>query len=439
MHNLALALKAAGHQVSGSDDAIFEPSKSRLEAAGLLPSSTGWDPGRIHGDLDAVILGMHAREDNPELAKAQELGLPVYSFPEYIRMHSAHKQRIVIAGSHGKTTITSMVMHVLKGLNKDFDYVVGAQVDGFDTMVRLSDAPVIVIEGDEYLSSALDRRPKFINYEHHIGVVSGIAWDHANVFPTLDDYVQQFELFADATPKAGTLIYCEDDDITTVICRKERFDVNRDEYSTHPHKVKDDGTYLKTDEGKVKVQVFGKHNMQNIAAALAVCKRIGILEKEFYSQISSFRGAARRLELVAENEESKIYRDYAHSPSKVKASTTAFAEQFGGDKMVACLELHTYSSLNKNFIEQYRGAMDSPGTAIVYYNPEVVGAKQLEAISEEDIRQAFDRKDLQVFTDSAQLVEHLKSLPWSGKSLLMMSSGNFDGIDAKSLAGELIG
>lgn len=438
MHNLALALHASGHRVTGSDDNFFEPSLSRLQSEGLLPERNGWYPERVSPELDAVILGMHAQQDNPELLQAQELGLPIYSFPEFIRANSAHKQRIVIAGSHGKTTITAMIMHILHCLGKDFDYVVGAQLEGFETMVRLSDAPVIIIEGDEYLSSSIDRTPKFLRYEHHIGLISGIAWDHANVFPNLDNYVQQFELFADATPKAGTLIYCEDDDLATVICGKERPDVNRDEYNTHPHTIRGDKTYLKTDQGELEVSVFGRHNLQNISAALATCKRMGITDSQFYAHIGSFKGAARRIELVLSKNDSRVYRDYAHSPSKVKATTKAVTEQFKAANVVACLELHTYSSLNKTFLSQYKGTFDSPAMAVVYYNPEVVAAKKLEAITPEEIKTAFGRDDLVIFTDSAALVDYLHQQNLHGKQLLMMSSGSFDGIDITQLAEKLL-
>ena len=438
MHSLALALNDLGVVVTGSDDMIFEPSKSRLQAKGLLPTKVGWDPAHIHNDLDAVILGMHAKADNPELLQAQSLGLPIFSYPEFIYQQSQNKQRIVIAGSHGKTTITSMIIHVLQELGRSFDYVVGAQLKGIDNTVKLSDAPIIVIEGDEYLTSTLDKTPKFLKYQHHIGLVSGVAWDHINVFPTIDEYVRQFDLFADASPKAGSLIYCEEDDLATVICGKQREDVTSIPYVEHPSKIENGTTYLTTDQGAVPVRVFGHHNMQNISGAKQVLKKIGVTDSQFYKAIQTFEGAANRLELVKSNSQSAIFKDYAHAPSKLKATTTALKQQFQDRNLIACLELHTYSSLNKNFLGQYNDSFESADIPIVYYNPEIIAHKKLEPISKEEVKAAFNNQRLQVFDDINLLEHFLLEQDWQHKNLLMMSSGNFDNLSIKVLSDAII-
>ncbi len=438
MHSLALALHQAGIEVTGSDDMIFEPSKSRLHAFGLLPAEIGWSPDRIHPDLDAVILGMHAKEDNPELARARELGLPVFSYPEFIFQQSLDKQRIVIAGSHGKTTITSMIIHVLNYWNRSFDFVVGAHLDGFDNTVQLSEAPIIVIEGDEYLTSTVDKTPKFLKYQHHIGLVSGVAWDHINVFPTIDEYVKQFDLFADATPKAGSLVYCEEDDLATVICGKQRPDVTSIPYQEHPSTIKKGKTYLITDNGEVPVKVFGKHNMQNFSGAKAVLLKIGITAEQFYEAIPSFKGARNRLELVSKNNHTVIFKDYAHAPSKLAATTKALKEQFPDRSLVACIELHTYSSLNKKFLDQYSDSFESADIPIVYYNPEIIAHKNLEPISKQEVKEAFNRKDLMVFDDINELEHFLLKQDWIGKNLLMMSSGNYHNLSIKVLSDAIL-
>ncbi len=440
MHNLAMALHQQGHIVTGSDDEIFEPSRSRLAKYGLLPQNIGWFPEKIHAGLDAVILGMHARTDNPELLKAQELGLPVYSYPEYIYQQSIDKQRIVIAGSHGKTTVTSMILHVLKFHNRKFDYLVGAQIEGFETMVKLSeDAPIIVIEGDEYLASPIHRKPKFLYYKHHIGLVTGIAWDHINVFPTFDEYVRQFDLFADSTPKGGVLVFDENDDLVTVICRKERDDVSRNEYNTHKHKIVNGHTFLMTDAGQeIPVQVFGDHNMRNISGAKAVLARIGIEDKRFYEAIQSFKGAANRLEVVGKNEKTAIFRDFAHAPSKLKATTNAVKHQFAKRQVIACLELHTFSSLNKEFLKQYKDTFEDADIAIVYYSPKTIAHKKLEPISEAEVKAAFNRKDLLVYTENEPLQQFLANQQWTDKNLLLMTSGTFNGLDLKQLSQQIL-
>lgn len=431
MHGMAIALHQKGYKVTGSDDQIYGLSKTNLEKYGLLPQP-GWDEQRITADLDAIILGMHAKKDNPELLKAQALGLKIHSYPSFILENTKDKQRIVIAGSHGKTSITAMIIHVLKYFNHEFDYLIGSKVQGFDNVIRLSDAPVIIIEGDEYLSSPIDTTPKFLHYNHHIGLISGIAWDHINVFPTEDEYVKQFDIFADNLPKAGSIVYCEEDAMATVIGRKEREDVNRFEYKTHPHEIVDGKTYLKTDNGNVAVQVFGNHNMQNIAGAKEVILRLGVTVDQFYEAISTFKGAARRLESVGENSHTSVYKDFAHAPSKVRATVGAVKEQSSRD-LVACLELHTYSSLSRDFLPEYNGKMQQADIAIVYFNPDTLAHKSLPSIDEESIKKAFNFDDLKVFTDSSALEKYLMDLNWREKNLLMMSSGNFGGIDVDRL------
>ncbi|MFC2185910.1 UDP-N-acetylmuramate--L-alanine ligase [Fulvivirgaceae bacterium LMO-SS25] len=434
MHNLAITLANKGLIVSGSDDEIFEPSKTRLLNKGILPEQEGWDASKITKDLSAVIVGMHAKADNPELQKAKELQIPIYSFPEFILSQSEDKQRVVIAGSHGKTSITSMVMHVLNFHNREFDYLVGAQLEGFQTMVKLSDAPVIIIEGDEYPSSPDDSTPKFLKYQHHIALISGIAWDHFNVYKDLDTYVKQFEILADATPKAGTLICLEEDSMVDIICKKEREDVTSIPYSTHKYEIENNQTYLITPNGKIPVSIFGKHNMQNLSGAKALVQRLGITESMFYQAIKSFKGAARRLEFLAKNDQTYIYKDFAHAPSKVKASTEALKEQYPNRKLLAVLELHTYSSLNKDFINQYQSSLNAADEAVIYFNPKTVEHKKLEPLSEKDLKNAFQREDIKVFTNSDQLRSFLLSQNWENKNLLLMSSGNFDNIDLTKLS-----
>ncbi|MDB2368725.1 Mur ligase family protein [Flavobacteriales bacterium] len=436
MHNLALALHHKGFAVTGSDDAIFEPSKSRLSSFGLLPDRMGWYTEKIHDGLDAVILGMHARIDNPELKRAQALNIPIYSYPEYIYNQSIDKKRVVIGGSHGKTSITAMILHVLHYFNVNCDYMVGAKLDGFDTMVRLTkDAPIIILEGDEYLSSPIDRRPKFHWYKPHIAILSGIAWDHINVFPTFENYVQQFRIFKNDVKEV--LFYCSDDKVLASLCREES-SCRVEEYSIPEHTIENGVTYLRSKNDKVKLQIFGEHNLQNLNAARLICQELSISESNFYLAISSFKGASKRLELVKKGEASAIYKDFAHSPSKLKATSTAMKNQFTDRTLVACMELHTFSSLNKDFLKEYSGAMDTPDKAIVYFSKSAIAHKKLEDISVEQVHAAFDRQDLMVFTDSEDLKDYLKSLEWKDKNLLMMSSGNFDGIDFNALAEELL-
>jgi UDP-N-acetylmuramate: L-alanyl-gamma-D-glutamyl-meso-diaminopimelate ligase len=438
MHNLAIALKQAGNDVTGSDDEIYEPSRSTLLKHGLLPPKDGWDTDRITPAVDMVILGMHAKKDNPELLRAQQLGIKIYSFPDFIYENSRDKQRVVIAGSHGKTTITAIIIHVLNYFKRKFDYVIGAKVNGIEYTVRLSDAPVIIIEGDEYLSSALDPVPKFLRYNHHLGLISGIAWDHANVFPTEEDYVKQFDLFADQTPKGGILIYCEQDSMALMIGKKERSDVQEISYKSHSHAADNNGQFfLNNGKDRVPIRIFGSHNFQNLSGAKEVLKKIGITSEQFFEAISSFEGAAGRLQKIKEYNSCTVYKDFAHAPSKVRATVKAVKEIYPSRDLVACLELHTYSSLNKKFIPQYKDTLKAAQVPVVYYNADKMKSKNLEPLTENDIRAAFANPGIHVFQDTKNLEEFLTSQKWKNKNLLMMSSGNFGGINVAELANKI--
>jgi UDP-N-acetylmuramate: L-alanyl-gamma-D-glutamyl-meso-diaminopimelate ligase len=439
MHNMALALNEKGFRVSGSDDEINEPSKSRLEKAGLLPEVIGWFPEKISSDVDAVILGMHARADNPELLRAKELGLKIYSYPEYIYEATRDKIRIVIGGSHGKTTITAMLLHVLNQLAIETDYMVGAQLEGFNTMVRLSEtAKYAVIEGDEYLASPIDRRPKFHLYRPDIALLSGIAWDHINVFPTFENYVEQFREFIRRIEPKGYLVYCDRDTVLNKLCQEDiREDLKRFPYSVPEHSIKNGLTSVHHAGGKYELQVFGDHNLMNLNGAMQVCKQIGIGEAQFLKAIQSFKGAAKRLELVHKTPDFNFYKDFAHSPSKLKATTDAVKKQFPERKLVACMELHTFSSLTEEFLNEYKGAMNLADVAMVYYNPHTIAHKKLKEITKTQVLKAFDRPDLKVMTESKEVTEYLASIEWKNKVLLMMSSGNFDGVDFKELGASL--
>ncbi|MFZ4785616.1 MAG: UDP-N-acetylmuramate--L-alanine ligase [Flavobacteriales bacterium] len=439
MHNMAIALHDKGYNVTGSDDEIFEPSRTRLEKRGILPAEIGWFPEKITADIDAVILGMHARQDNPELLRAQELGLKIFSYPEYIYEQTKSKTRVVIGGSHGKTSITAMILHVLQTNQVNCDYMVGAQLDGFDCMVKLSeDAPIAILEGDEYLSSPIDRRPKFHLYMPNIALISGIAWDHINVFPTFDIYVEQFRIFLDCIQPQGTLVYCEKDSEVKKLAEAHRGEYTSIGYAEHPHVIENGVTYLLTEEGRVELQIFGNHNLQNLNGALQVCRTLGVSDADFYSAISTFKGAARRLELVKKNGSTAMYKDFAHSPSKLKATTNALKEQYDNRTLVACMELHTFSSLNETFLKEYDGAMAASDEAFVYFNPHTLEHKKLPPITPEQVRAAFGEGNITVFTNSAELLSVLEKKSWQQANLLMMSSGNFDGIDYVKLAERII-
>jgi len=430
MHNLAMALHDKGDVVTGSDDAIFEPSKSRLAAKGLLPETMGWFSEKITSDIDAIILGMHAKADNPELLKAQELGLKIYSYPEFIYEHAKNKTRVVIGGSHGKTTITSMILHVMNYHNVAVDFLVGAQLEGFTNMVHLTqENDFMVIEGDEYLSSPTDLRPKFHLYQPNIALISGIAWDHINVFPTFDNYVDQFKIFIDKITNGGILVYNEEDAIVKEISEAAEKPIRKMPYGLPEYSIDNGITYLETPDGPMPIEVFGDHNLNNLAGAKWICQNMGIDEAEFYEAIASFKGASKRLEKIAETSTAVAYKDFAHSPSKVLATTQAVKKQYPNKKLVACLELHTYSSLNAVFLSQYQGALDAADVAVVFYSPDAVAIKKLEEISKEQIEEAFQRQDLIVYTHPMEFESFLQVQEFNETVLLLMSSGNYGGLN----------
>lgn len=441
MHNLAIALVNKGYKVTGADDEIFDPALSNLKKYGILPEAYGWYPEKITGDIDAIILGMHARPGNPELDKAMELGLKIYSFPEYLYQQSKNKTRVVVAGSHGKTTITSMIMHVLKQQNIDFDYLVGAKIEGFDIMVRLSDAPVIVIEGDEYLTSALDPRPKFLHYKPHIALISGIAWDHINVFPTFEGYVDQFRLLIESMEKEGNLVYCSEDEQLQEVVEKSVWKGNKIPYLLPNFKNDAGKTWIvqhKPEKTTYPLNVFGKHNLSNISGACEVCWLLGVNETDFYQAISTFTGAANRLELVTSNEHTSVFKDFAHAPSKLKATVEAAKSQYPDRKLIAVMELHTYSSLSKQFLAHYHNTLNLADVPVVFFNPHAIALKKLPPITIKDVVEGFGNPALTVFTDAASLETFLQNQDMKNANLLMMSSGNFGGIDLKQLAGKLV-
>ncbi len=430
MHNLAMAVASKpGYKVTGSDDEIFDPALTHLREAGLLPDETGWHPERITKDIDAVILGMHAREDNPELVKARELGLKIYSFPEYLYEQTKDKIRIVVGGSHGKTTTTAMILYVLQRLGIEADYMVGAQIEGFERMVRLSDsAKYAVFEGDEYLTSPLDLRSKFLWYHPHIAILTGIAWDHINVFPTFPQYVDTFRKFVLSI--SDTFIYYAGDKNLRLLAEEL---MSAPGGGSRVHVVPYDAY-----DGNVPMQVFGKHNMQNLQAAMLACHCIGVAPNDFYREISTFTGASNRLEKICETADSVAYKDFAHSPSKLKATINAVRERYPEKKLIACMELHTFSSLMADFLPQYKDCMAEADEAFVYFNPKVIEHKRLTPITKEEVREAFGTKNVEVFTESAALQERLKGISYTNTALLMMSSGTFDGVDVKDFACKLL-
>ncbi len=438
MHNLAIALHEKGYIITGSDDEIFEPSYSRLKKHGLLPEKLGWFPRKITSDIDAVILGMHALEDNPELIKAKQLWLKIYSYPEYLYNQTMDKKRVVIAGSHGKTTITAMIMHVLKHCDRDFDYMAGASVEGFETMVRLSDsASMAIFEGDEYLSSTLDRRPKFHLYQPHIALISGISWDHINVFPDFESYKAQFRAFIEQMEPNGTLYYYDGDPVLKEMVEKRGNSIEIVPYHEHNFMLHDHHSYLLTQSGSYRFQLLGKHNLQNVQGAKLVCSQLEISDVDFYKAIATFRGAAKRLQVLHTSDHSTIFLDFAHAPSKVLATVTALKEYYQERKLIVCLELHTYSSLDKNFINEYHNTLAMCDEAAIFYNPDTVKHKRLEKISAQDIKKAFGREDLEVLTKIADLENWVKKFDYRNSNLLLMSSGNFGGLDVNNIAKNL--
>ncbi len=439
MHNLAIALHLSGNKISGSDDEIFNPSKGRLEKYGLLPEKMGWDESRINKDIDIIILGMHARENNPELIKAQELGLPIFSYPEYIYEATKDKIRVVIGGSHGKTTITSMILHVLNFHKIENDYMVGAQLEGFEVMVKLTDsAKIAVLEGDEYLSSPIDRRPKFHLYNPNIALLTGIAWDHINVFPTFENYCEQFEIFVNKIEDKGSLVYFSGDkEIEKIVSKSDR-NLDFEPYTTPGYSIENGVTTLTTPEGNYPLEIFGEHNLQNLNGARLVCEKIGVSSKQFYEAIQSFGGASKRLETVAKNEFTHVLKDFAHSPSKLQATTKAVKEQYPERELIACIELHTFSSLNQEFLAQYKNTMLAADKAFVYFSPKAIKHKKLAMLSENDVKNAFFSDNVTVFTNSDELMKTVNAIDYKNKNLLLMSSGNFDGVDFEELGNELL-
>ena len=439
MHNLAIALHLKGYIVSGSDDEIFDPAKSRLAKYGLLPDTIGWNPNRITSDLDAVILGMHARIDNPELIRAKELGIKIFSYPEYLYEQSKHKKRVVIGGSHGKTTITAMILHVLQYAGIKTDYMVGAQLEGFEVMVQLSDdAGVMVLEGDEYLTSPIDRRPKFHLYNPDIALISGVAWDHINVFPTFEIYKEQFVQFANLITPNGKLIYCANDNNVKEIGENCRADIESIPYDIPSFVIEEGITKLLVGRDKVSLKIFGKHNLLNLMGAMNVCRCLGVSDEVFYNAIASFKGASKRLELVKKNDRTAVYKDFAHAPSKLKATISAMKEQYLNRKLVACMELHTFSSLTDEFLSQYAGTMDVADEAIVYFNPHAIEHKKLPPLDPQRVLQAFGNDKIKIYTNSKQLVSYIIAMNWDNGNLLLMSSGNFDGVEFNELANNIV-
>lgn len=438
MHNLAIALSRKGAVVSGSDDEIFEPSRTRLEKQGILPEVIGWFPEKITADLDAVILGMHAREDNPELLRAKELQLPIFSYPEYLYEQSKNKYRIVIGGSHGKTTITSMLLHVVNALNLNVDYMVGAQLEGYDCMVKLTeDAPFMILEGDEYLSSPIDRRPKFHLYKPDTALISGIAWDHINVFPTWENYVDQFRKFCEVIEPNGKLVYNSEDTTLNDLAKEFEGKLETKAYKTPQYRVSDSGTVMIYDGKEYELQIFGAHNLQNLVGAMYLAESMDIPNHEFLQAIKTFKGAGKRLQKVAEKGTFTLFKDFAHSPSKLKATTSAVKEQYPSRNVVACMELHTFSSLRKEFLPLYEGAMNAADQALVYFSPEVVAHKKLEPLSIAEVQAAFGGS-VQVVNNTAEVLQFIREKNWNNSVLLMMSSGNFDGIDYDQIGEELL-
>ncbi len=437
MHNLAIALSRKGIEVTGSDDEIFEPSKSRLAKQGILPEIIGWNPELIDDTLDAVILGMHAREDNPELLAAKNRAIPIYSYPEYLYEQSKAKKRIVIGGSHGKTTITSMLLHVCKKQQLDVDYMVGAQLDGYDCMVKLTeDSEYMILEGDEYLSSPIDRRPKFHLYQPHVALISGIAWDHINVFPTFENYVEQFDIFCSIVERNGSLVYNNNDEEVKTIAEKYRGQLNLQPYVIPKFNVKTNGTIVAYKGQSYPLEIFGSHNLQNMMGAMHLAGHLGINNETFLTSMFDFTGAGKRLQKVVENESFVMFKDFAHSPSKLKATTQAVKEQYASRKVIACMELHTFSSLRKDFLPFYRDCMSAADHALVYFSPEVVAHKKLEPLNLDEVQQAFGG-NVVVKNTTEDVLSYVGKLKSDNTVLLMMSSGNFDGIDYDALGAEL--
>lgn len=438
MHQLAIALHKKGYEVAGTDDEIFEPAKSNLLNEGLLPAVIGWQPELITKDIDAVILGMHAKADNPEMLKAKELGLNIYSFPEYIFQESKNKTRVVVGGSHGKTTTTSMIMHVLKNANKNFDYLVGARLDGFDQSVNITDAPVIICEGDEYPASVIEKKPKFHFLFPHVAILTGIAWDHINVFPTFEFYLEQFIIFINKIEKGGVLIYNETDVVLKELVEKNRRDdIRYQPYQIPAHIIADGKTTVTINKITGALKVFGDHNLLNLHAAYYACKELKIADEEFIKAIGTFTGASKRLELIGSNTSTNVYRDFAHAPSKVKATIDAVKQQYPNRKLIGILELHTYSSLNENFMSEYNGAMAKADVAVVFYSKHALELKRMPELPKEKVAAGFAKENLIVLNDKTELWNWLQHQNYSETNLVLMSSGNYDGLDMLTFAKQI--
>ena len=440
MHNLAVALHKKGFTITGSDETIADIAQSRLSQNGIMPNDKEWHPEKITKKLDAVILSQYVPTDNTELVKAQKLGLKVYSYPEFLYEQCQNKVRIVIGGSNGKTTITSMIIHALTFNNFDVDFLIGAELDGFNTMVQLTDeAQLIIIEGDENISSSIELNPKFQFYKAHIGLISGIAWDHANVYPSFYIYIDQFRRFIDSIEPGGSLIYCENDIMVKRLVDEHRTDLEKIPYNTHPYETFENKNFLIVDSGRIPMSVFGEHNMQNVAGALQICRMLGLTEQMFYNAMLTYKGTSKRLQLLGKNDSVNVYLDFAHSPSKLSATIKAVRQQFPKRHLVACIELHSTSTLNESFIEQYNGTMDLADTRLVYYNPNIANSKGKKIVDAEQVFNAFGNAQVKVFTDQAELLKEIQSIEWINKNMLFMSSGNFSGINFEEIVEEITG
>ena len=437
MHSLAIALKDMGYEISGSDDGIYDPARGRLDAAGLLPDYEGWNPEKITKDLDAIILGMHAFEDNPELKRAQSLGVPIYSYPEFIVKHAEHKQRIVIAGSYGKTTVTAMIMHALESWGKKFDYLVGAQVEGFSNPVRLSeDAAVIVLEGDEYLASKLDPRPKFMLYVPHILVINGISWDHINVFPTEETYVDQFSQLLASLQKGTNVIYNAADKRLSQLVETHTQDdesMYLQPFKRPGFKVKNGVWELKLGGKSQPMSLMGKHNMTNLLAAWEVCHLLGMETGDFLRVMKDFKGAELRMQKVHEDDNLVVIRDYAHAPDKVQATVSAVSDTYKGYNLIACAELHTFSSLNRDYLPLYQDSLKDADQALVFVNPNQFEKRRMDPLLASEIEQAFSHPKLTYLQSKDSLAKKIQGVKTGKDVILLMSSGNLQGLELSDL------
>ena len=433
MHSLAIQLKKNGHIITGSDDVIREPSKSNLNHYDILPAKEGWCSKKISTDLDMVILGMHAKKNNPELLEAQKYNIPVISFPEFIFNSSKYKKRVVIAGSHGKTTITAMIIHVLNEYNIKFDYLLGAKIDALENQVKLDDSKLIIIEGDEYFSSAIDLKPKFMHYDPDVLVVSGVSWDHINVFPTKSSYESAFsKLLNHVIEKNGKIFYYTHD----LFLQKSLSAYNQlsQSYDSPRYIIKKGQFILVHKNENIPLNIFGKHNMENMEAARQVCQEIGVCESDFYKSIKNFKGASRRLNLIKEIENhSAVYYDFAHSPSKVFATVNAVKELYPDRFLIGCLELHTYSSLNVDFIPNYLNTLNNCSESWLYFDEQELQRKGFAKLDRKFLLRAFNHPNMTIINNKKLLRQKINQIELDNTNLLLMSSGNFSGLDIKSI------